>query len=231
MTTFNLYHCMWPLTSLHRAFLIQVPVAFLAFISVYHQLHLPHTSTSDFKAKIRRVDFGGAVTLVLSIFFLLLGLDRGGNVAWSDRLTVVSFIAFGISFAAFAAVEMEWATEPFAPRRIIVNRSLIAAYLVNFFGIAAAFSMLIHISLYLQAVRGMSAAEAGWWLIPSVLGGVTGSLTGGLIMQSTGKYYWLTVAGYILQLCGMLMNTLTAGVLVHWTAGIAIGEFLDRWRM
>ncbi|PPQ68736.1 hypothetical protein CVT24_007563 [Panaeolus cyanescens] len=205
------------------AFLIQVPITIVAIISVSLALHLPKVDTSDFKAKLKRVDISGAIALVLTVFFLLFALDRGGNISWSDRLTVSSIVAFVISFLAFAFIEMEHAKEPFAPKRIIANRSLIASYLVNFFGIASAFTQLFHLSLYLQAVLGKTASEAGLWLILGVLGGLTGSLTGGLIIQATAKFYAITVVGYVLLLCGTLTVTFTSGVLIVSSLGVAIG--------
>ena len=45
-----------------RAFFFQFPLAILAIICL--GLHLPKTESSDFFAKVRRVDFGGAVTLI-----------------------------------------------------------------------------------------------------------------------------------------------------------------------
>ncbi|KAF9041549.1 member of the major facilitator superfamily [Panaeolus papilionaceus] len=206
------------------AFLIQVPITIVAIISVSLALHLPKVDSSDFKAKLKRVDISGAISLVLTVFFLLFALDRGGNIAWNDRLTVSSLVAFGLCFIAFAFIEMEYAREPFAPKRIIVNRSLIASYLVNFFGIASAFTQLFHISLYLQAVLGKTASEAGLWLILGVVGGLSGSLSGGLIIQATAKFYAITVIGYILLLCGTLTVTFTSGVLIVSSLGVAVGS-------
>ncbi|PPQ81566.1 hypothetical protein CVT25_013409 [Psilocybe cyanescens] len=205
------------------AFLIQVPITVIAIISVVFSLHLPKRETGDFHAKLKRVDFGGAASLVFAVFFLLFALDRGGNISWSDQYTICSLVAFGVAFSIFAFVEMEWASEPFAPRRIIVNRSLIASYLFNFFSIAAAFSQLFHIPLYLQAVLQKSASEVGLWLIGAVVGGVTGSLTGGLIMQSTGKFYTLTVLSSFALFIGTIAVCLTTGLVVASTVGIVIG--------
>ncbi|KIK70263.1 hypothetical protein GYMLUDRAFT_34759 [Collybiopsis luxurians FD-317 M1] len=208
------------------AFLIQVPAVILAIISVSFALHLPPTERSDFKAKIKRVDFMGATTLVTCIFFFLYGLDNGGNVSWKDRTTVLSLIASAILFFCFGFVEMEWAREPFAPKRIILNRSLIGSYLVNFFGVAAQLSMLFHVSLYLQAVEQMSPSQVGFWLVPGIIGGVSGSLGSGLIMKATGKYYWLTVLEYLLLVAGCLTIISGAGVLIHSAVIIAVGQVL-----
>lgn len=195
----------------------------LAIASVSFALDLPKVEFSDFHTKLKRVDFPGAITLVLAVFFLLFGLDRGGNIAWVDKLTIASLSAFGALCLLFWTIEMEIAKEPFAPRRIIVNRSLIASYLVNFFVMASGLSLLFHISLWLQAVQGKSASAAGVWLLWSIGGSVTGSLSGGLIMQATGKYYYLTLGAYVALFGGGLLITLVTGLITTSFAGLAIG--------
>ncbi|KAJ7594557.1 MFS general substrate transporter [Mycena floridula] len=202
------------------AFLIQVPLAMLAITSVSFALHLPHESTTDFKAKVKRIDFGGAVTLVSAILFLLYGLERGGNKSWGDKLTMMSLSAFVVTSVIFGVIEMKIATEPFAPQRIVASRSMIASYLVNFFGIAAALSTVFHLSLYLQAVQHQSASQTGLWMLPSILAGVSGSLIAGLTMQSTGKFYWLTVVAYSMQFVGLFVTTLMTGIVWYSVPGI-----------
>ncbi|KAI0739360.1 MFS general substrate transporter [Daedaleopsis nitida] len=206
------------------AFIMQVPLASLAFLSVGLGLTLPHPSTGDLRTKLARVDFLGAATLVLSIFLLLLGLDRGGNISWSDNFTVAALALAIVFFAVFVAVELRWAREPFAPRHIVGDRSLLASYLANLFSNAAAVTLIFHVSLYLQAVQGANAAEVGLVLLPTIFGGVAGSLTTGVIMQTTGKYYLLTIGAYVLMLAGDLLVSLVTGPLVKYTlAGLTVG--------
>ncbi|KAL0958454.1 hypothetical protein HGRIS_000596 [Hohenbuehelia grisea] len=205
------------------AFLIQAPIAMLAILAVSFALKLPEAQASNFTARLRRVDFPGAFSLVLCVFFLLFGLDHGGNVSWSDRWTVGTLAGFVIFGIIFAAIELEYAREPFAPKRIIVNRSLIASYLVNFFGLASGLSMLFHVSLYLQAVKRKSASEAGLWLLWSIVGSLSGSLGGGLIMQATGKFYYVTLAAYLALLFGSGLILLMTGIITHSLVAVAIG--------
>ncbi|KAL9710035.1 hypothetical protein Ac2012v2_007097 [Leucoagaricus gongylophorus] len=191
-------------------FLIQFPLAITSALSVYFFLRLPSSplvfnSNSNFKTKLRRVDFIGATTLVLAVFFLLLGFDRGGDVRWDDRFTISFLAGFAVFAFGFGLTESRYATEPLAPTRIIANRSLLASYGVNFFGIAGAFSQLFHISLYLQAVLDKTASETGAWLVIAVLAALMGSLGGGLIMQSTGKYYTLTCMTYLILTFGTVL--------------------------
>ncbi|KAJ3780548.1 member of the major facilitator superfamily [Lentinula aff. detonsa] len=205
------------------AFLIQFPAVLLAVISVSVALRLPAIENTDFKAKIKRVDFAGAASLVTCIFFLLFGLDNGGNVTWTDKTTLGSLIASVIMFILFGSIEMELAKEPFAPKRIVLNKSLIASYFVNFFSVASNLSMLFHVSLYLQAVKGFSPSRVGFWLVPGIIGGVTGSLGSGLIMKATGKYYWLTVLEYILLVAGSFTIVLSAGIAMNSVIVISFG--------
>lgn len=212
-------------------FLIQFPLAITSALSVYFFLRLPSSpvafnSDSNFKTKLRRVDFIGATTLVLAVFFLLLGFDRGGDVRWDDRFTISFLAGFAVFAFGFGLTESRYATEPLAPTRIIANRSLLASYGVNFFGIAGAFSQLFHISLYLQAVLDKTASETGAWLVIAVLAALMGSLGGGLIMQSTGKYYTLTCMTYLILTFGTVLVLTGTGFmgLPRSTIQVIVGE-------
>ena len=212
-------------------FLIQFPLAITSALSVYFFLRLPSlpvafNSNYDFKTKLRRVDFIGAATLVLAVFFLLLGFDRGGDIGWNNTLTISFMVGFAVFTIGFGLTESRYATEPLAPKRIAVNRSLLASYGVNFFGIAGAFSQLFHISLYLQAVLEKTASETGAWLVVVVLMALVGSLSGGLIMQSTGKYYALTCMTYLILTIGTLLVLIGTGFmgLPRSTTQVIVGE-------
>ena len=153
-------------------------------------LKLPKVESSGWRTKLRRVDFPGALTLVIAVFGLLLGLDRGSNVSWSNSITILSLIVSVLFFAIFVVVEQKYALEPFAPGRIIFERSLFACYLCNFFSFGGWLGALFYIPLFYQAVDGFTATQAGVRLLPGILAGVLGSLFGGIFMQKTGKYYW-----------------------------------------
>ena len=186
-------------------------------------LHLPKLDDSHWKKKLRRIDFLGAAILVSAVFTLLLALDRGSNVSWKSTITLASIGASIPLFAVFILVEMKVAKEPFAPGHIIFARTMVASYLCNFFSFSGAIAALFYVPLYFQAVDNLTATGAGLRLIPSIISGVTGSLAGGLYMQKTGKYYWLTVIAYIGLTLGMTIITLSSGVLVHSPPIIIVG--------
>lgn len=82
---------------------------------------------------------------------------------------------------------------------------------------------LFYIPLFYQAVDGFSATQAGVRLLPNVIAAVSGSLSGGLLMQRTGKYYWLTVLAYSTSTLGTLVIILCTGLVVNNTYGISVG--------
>jgi hypothetical protein len=144
-----------------RAFLGQFPLSIFASVVVYFVLDLPKAENSHWREKLRRIDFLGAFTLVLAVFCLLVGLDRGGNVSWSDVYAIVFTTISLPLLALFGFIEKRFASSPFAPGHIIFERSLFASYLTNFFAMAANTAFLFYLPLYFQAVDGITAAGSG----------------------------------------------------------------------
>ncbi|KAI0689162.1 MFS general substrate transporter [Cytidiella melzeri] len=205
------------------SFTLQVPLALLAIVSVSVALKLPEIESENFVAKLKRVDFGGALTLVAAVFCLLLGLDRGGNVSWQDPVTVGNLSVFAVLFLVFVFIELKVAAEPFAPKRIIANRALLASYVANFFAAGMGVVQAFMITLYFQAVKGRTAGGAGLVLIPAILAAVLGSLIAGVTMQATGKYYWLTVGVFIMMLSGHIVVPIFSGIWLYSYIGITVG--------
>ena len=87
-------------------------------------------------------------------------------------------------------------------------------------------TVLFYIPLFYQAVDGFSATQAGVRLLPNVIAAVSGSLSGGLLMQRTGKYYWLTVVAYSISTLGTVLIILCTGLVVKNTYGISVGLVL-----
>ena len=143
------------------AFLIQAPLCAIAFLSVAFILHLPKKDDIAWTTKLRRIDFLGAFTLVAAVALLQLGLDRGTNYAWTAPITLASLCLAIPLFGLFTFFEVKVAAEPFAPGRIIADRSLVACYLCNFFSFGSWLATIFYIPLFYQAV--------GEYLLPPAL--------------------------------------------------------------
>ncbi|KAF4965029.1 hypothetical protein FSARC_7123 [Fusarium sarcochroum] len=203
------------------SFLGQVPLCFVAFIAVYFVLDLPPVEHDHWLAKMRKIDFLGAFTLVSAVVALLAGLDSGSNLGWSHIITVVALSLTPVLFGLFLLVEIKVASHPFAPGHIIFDRSLFACYLVNFFSVAGQMAAIFFVPLFFQAVQGLSATESGSLLVPGMVAGVMASLLGGWIIKRTGKFYSITVAAYALLLSAVL--PLGLSVWFRSTLGEVIG--------
>jgi predicted MFS family arabinose efflux permease len=205
------------------AFLAQAPLCLIAFVAVGLVLQLPRNDDSHWKEKLRRIDFIGALVLLAAVVCLVFGVDRGGNKSWTDKYTLITVIASVPLLVLFSIVEIFLAQEPFTPGHIIFERSLFAAYLCNFFSFAGYMAALFYVPLYFQAANDLSATQAGLRLIPAVICSVSGSLSSGIYMKRTGKYYWITVICYAGLLLGMTVVLLCSGVAANSQAGIIVG--------
>lgn len=204
-----------------------MPIAVLALGAVAVGLKLPPKEDQEnFKAKLKRIDFSGAFTLVTAVFTLLLALDRGGNVSWTDHFTVATFTVSVVAFLAFLAIELRVAPEPIAPAYIIGNSTLFAIYMANLLMVGANMTMLFSVPLYLQAVRQFTPSQVGLTLLSNVIAGAVGSVTTGLTMKATGKYYWLTITTFTLSFIGDCMIAGVTGLVAFHIAILCTGEDL-----
>ncbi|KAL5354707.1 hypothetical protein ACLOAV_000796 [Pseudogymnoascus australis] len=203
------------------AFLLQVPMCALAFVTVCFRLDLPAASRAHWVTRLGHIDFLGASLLILATSSLLVGLDLGSNTSWTSTLTI-SLIGASLPIYILFMVVEHYVSHPFAPSGIIFNRLLSPPLICNFFSFAGYMAMLFYVPLFFQAVSGYTSTEAGLLLIPGIAGSVTGSIGGGIFMQRTGKYYWLTILGYIMMVTGITTIFLCSGVLVTSTLGTLI---------
>lgn len=196
------------------SFIAQGPLCLLAILTVGAVLKLPEQEDSHWKEKLAKIDFLGAVILILAILGLLVGLDRGSNISWSNPITIAGLCTTPL-FVVFVLVEKYVAKHPFAPGHIILDRSLVACYLCNFFSFGGWLAAIFFMPLYWQVTGGYSAAQAGLLLVPSIVVGVSGSLFGGVYMRRTAKYYWITVIAYSHLTIGLALILLFAGIITR----------------
>lgn len=210
------------LTDSCRSFIGQVPFVAAAFVAVYFVLHLPKRDTSHWREKLAKIDFLGAFFLITAVICLLMGLDNGSNMGWRELYTVVPLAISPALFTIFILVEIKVASNPFAPGHIIFEPSLFAGYMCNFFGVFGQMPVIFFLPLFYQAVDGLSAVQSGLLLIPMSVFGTLSSLGGGIYIRQTGRYYWITVAGWGLLLLSTIPMVLFSGALANSKIGTAI---------
>lgn len=197
------------------AFLIQVPFVVVSCVLVALTLKAP-VKESDTTGKLKRVDFLGAVTLIMTLVTFLLGLNTGGNqVPWTHSLVLTTLPLSAVFLGVFIYVEANLASEPVIPVHLLLDRTVLSACLTNWFTTMSVFGLLFYLPLYFQ-VQGFSATAAGARLIPQAVGTSIGSMGSGILMRATGRYRGLNYGAMsLLVLAGTLICTLSLTT-PHW---------------
>ena len=211
------------------AFLVQIPLCLVAFLSVQTFLKVPLQEHKSLSKNISRIDFLGALTLLVAVVCLLVGLDRWSNTTWSNPLAYGSLTAFAALGLLFVIIEAKVASEPFAPAFVIFHRELFPSYLASFFGFGSNVAVDYNLSMYYQASDGVPATFASLLLIPGTIMEVTGTLFAGIIIRRTGKLYLLNAAGYTSLAIGNGLIFLSASLLPGSKSGLLVGQMISHF--
>jgi MFS family permease len=217
------------------AFLSRVPLIVLSTILVFFTLrNTPSKQNDDSKSKLSRVDFLGAFTLSLSLVMLLLGLNSGGNVVpWNHPLVLVSTSLSLVAAVSLTFIETKWAEEPIIPMHLLLDRSVLAACMMNCLVTMTLLMATFYVPIFFQ-VNGLSTSASGVRLLPQSIGTSVSSLACGFIVKRTGKYRTLGLVviassafGFI-GLSTMTIETSTILILVYvLLVGVGYGGMLS----
>ncbi|MBD2846895.1 MFS transporter [Paenibacillus sp. IB182496] len=182
----------------HWVFYINVPIGIVSIVLIArcYKESLAHTK--------QRIDWGGAVTLVLAIVCLMFALELGGKTYGWDSVQIIGLLAgFVVFFAAFFMVERR-AAEPIISFWMFRRRLFATAQLLAFFYGATFIILAVFIPIFVQAVYGGSATNAGLILTPLMLGSVAGSMIGG-VFQTRVPFRTLMLISVVCYFAGMLL--------------------------
>jgi EmrB/QacA subfamily drug resistance transporter len=142
------------------------------------------------------VDYLGAAFLTLGVLTLLLGLDElGSPLAWGF------LSASALLFGAFVWAERR-AADPILPFGLFRDRLFTVSILHGVMAGWALFGSINYIPLFVQAVLGASATQAGISLTPQSLGWTVASIIGSRLLLKMG-YRTLALIGMALLAAGM----------------------------
>lgn len=140
------------------------------------------------------LDFVGTALFTLAISALLVGLTEGGRVAsWLTPAVLVPLALTLLCLLLFVSVERR-VTDPLIPLDLFKNPMVRAGAATGFLAGMAMFGAISYIPLYLQAVVGATATQAGFVLTPFILGWVTFSILSARFVLRVG-YRGIVVAG------------------------------------
>jgi len=189
--------------SWHWVFYVNIPIGIVSIIFIVRYYHesLEHSK--------QKIDWLGAVTLVISVVSLMFALELGGKeYDWGSAPIISLFASFIIFFIAFFIVEVK-AAEPILPLWLFKRRLFAASQILSFLYGGTFIILTVFIPIFVQAVYGGSAKNAGLILTPMMLGSVAGSSVGGIFLTKT-SYRNLMFVSIISYVVGMyFLGTMT----------------------
>lgn len=171
----------------------QVPIAVALFALV--SIAVPQKKTSG-RTKWGDIDFGGSISLLLSIGALLLCLQRESDT-WNYVLAGVS----AFFFAVFVYVELRVARYPVLPLTLLKRRVPLCIGIISGVIAIVNFNMMYHLPMVFEIVFGQSLTEAGAHMIPNSIAMTFAAPLAGLYVRKTHRYKWATT----LSACGPLL--------------------------
>jgi EmrB/QacA subfamily drug resistance transporter len=181
-------------------FLVNVPIGAVALVVVSKVL----------KGRIgggvrHRLDWLGALSLVVGLVPLLIVAEQGRNWGWGSVSSVVCYLLGVVGLVSFVMAERRIGDEALIPLRLF--RSGVFS-IVNAGGLLIGLAMFGAISMipqFLQIVRGASPTESGLLLLPFMFGMMLFLIVSGQVTARTGRYKILPLLGTPLMVAGGLL--------------------------
>jgi EmrB/QacA subfamily drug resistance transporter len=170
-------------------FLINLPIGLVAMYMVYRFLHVPHL------AKPQKIDWWGAVTIIVGVVPILLIAEQGREWGWTSPLTLALAAVGILGVTGFILVEARMKEAALLPLHIFKSSTFTTTTILGVVVGMGMFGGLISLPLILQIVYGATPTEAGLLMIPMVLGLAGSSTISGRITSKTGKYKIFMVVG------------------------------------
>jgi EmrB/QacA subfamily drug resistance transporter len=178
-------------------FYINLPTGILGFLfaAIFLREHREESAG--------RFDVWGFLLSGLGLALILYALSRGPDDGWGARNVLGTLLGGAVLFALLVVVELR-ASQPMLELRLFADRMFRSANLAFFMLIASLLGNFLLLPLFLQQLRGYSALETGWVIVPFSIGTV-------LISQPVGKLYPRVGPRYLIAL-GLLGGAATSAL-------------------
>jgi EmrB/QacA subfamily drug resistance transporter len=179
-------------------FFVNLPIGIVAALILGFALKEPKLTEKP------KVDYAGALTLMLAISLLMLALVEGGATLATLFSTQNLSLIFGaiILLAIFVWVEKK-AKDPIIPFALFQNRTVSVSVAAGFLAGVAMFGAISFVPLFAQGALGSTATAAGSLLTPLMLSWVLLSVIGGRVLLKTG-YRSISIVGFIVLTIGFV---------------------------
>jgi EmrB/QacA subfamily drug resistance transporter len=170
-------------------FYVNLPIGIVALAVVSRFLNLPH------QRREHKIDYAGAVTLVLGITSLLIVAEQGREWGWTSGRALLFYFSGALFLAAFIYIERKVGDDAILPLKMFRHPVFSVASALNFIIGMGMFGGIICLPLYMQIVKGFSPTRSGLSLLPLMVGIMSMAMTAGIITSKTGRYKVFPIVG------------------------------------
>lgn len=187
-------------------FFINLPIGLAALVVVFLYLHLPAKHVKQ------KIDYWGAAAITLAIVPLLLVAEQGRSWGWTSAGSLLCIGLGIVGIAAFLLAEKRAGDYALIPLRLFRNLTFGLSSLLNFIIGIGMFGAIAMLPMYLQLVKGLTPTEAGLMMITFTVGILTGSITAGRTISSSGTYRIFPIAGTAVLTAAAVVMGFSLGV-------------------
>jgi EmrB/QacA subfamily drug resistance transporter len=193
------------LTGWRWVFLVNVPIGIAALFVVYRTLQVHH------HRREARIDWWGAVSLVVALVPLLTVAEQGRAWGWTSGGAMACYLIGAVGLGAFYAVERRMGDDAMIPLRMFRMRPVAVGIGANVITGMAMFGGIFVLPLYMQIVHGASPMKSGFLMLPMVVGMMGASIASGQVISRTGRIRGFPIFGSALAAVALLaLSRITA---------------------
>jgi EmrB/QacA subfamily drug resistance transporter len=185
-------------------FLVNVPIGIAALVVVNRTLHI-----HPVRHGVIRIDWWGAVALVVGLVPLLVVAEQGREWGWGSGRSVAAYVVGALGLAAFVLVERAMGEAALIPLSLFRIRAAAITIVASVIVGTAMFGGIMILPLYMQIVHGASPTESGFLMLPMVGGMMIASIVAGWIISRTGRIRPFPIFGSALIVVGLLVLSFT----------------------
>jgi EmrB/QacA subfamily drug resistance transporter len=175
------------------------------------------------------LDVLGLITEVVGFGSVLYGASIAERDGWTAPSTLFWFTLGAAGLLAFVLNELFLAKNPLLDFRLFRMRVFTLSSLVGYASVLGLFGAEFLLPVYLQALRGMTALETGWILLPMAFSAGIATPVAGRIYDRVGPRPLLVVGFALLMVNTWQLSQLTATTSIRWILfllvlrGLALG--------
>lgn len=212
-------------TTWRWVFYVNVPIGIVALLVL---VFLMPTLRSP--SKNARIDYLGALLLVIAVVPLMLGFTWAGTqYDWLSPQIVGCFGGSVIAFVLYFAYEIyleRREKQPIIDPSLFQSPVFVVSVAITMLISMAMFGGISFIPLFAQGILGTSATASGLLLAPMMIALIGGSIVSGLLVSRFGKYKWIAIVGAVVSIVGsflLLRLDVSSSANDLWIAMVVLG--------